>query len=56
MSDYNCRMGAERKDTLVAMGWALEAEGPPLNHNFATCLLVALGKLLKHFVPQFSHL
>lgn len=56
VSDYNCRLGAERKHTLGAMGWALETEDPPLNHSYATCLLITSNELLKHFMPQFSHL
>ena len=38
VSDYNCRLGPERKHTLGALGWALETEDPPLNHSYATCL------------------
>lgn len=36
--------------------WALEAEDPHLSHSFATCLMITLGKLLKPFMPQCSHL
>ena len=28
----------------------------PLNRSYATCLLVTSNELLKHFLPQFSHL